>query len=224
MSDAYDDGERLKLWWKEHGKQVVIGTLIGLGGLIGVGTWNQHSATQQQQASSTYAQLMAHVEAKQHQQVITNADRLIEQFKKSGYAVMGSLFAAQSAVALGYFDDAITHLDWVVGNTLYPEIATMAKLRIARIQYHQKQFDEAEGTLDNISGDLMTGLRDELRADVYMQIGAYNEARGSYEDALEADDATSAFYRRVQIKLDSLPLTTVGTAKPAALGTESAGS
>ncbi len=223
MADEYDDVERLKAWWKEYGKQVVVGALIGIGGIGGVLAWNQHNASQQQQASSAYVQLVAQVEAEQHQQTIADSERLIEQFKGSGYALLAALFAAQSAVALEHFDAAIERLNWVISNAPYPEIATMASVRIARIQRHQKRLDAALDTLDSITGNLMTGLRAELRGDIYTDLGDHSEALVAYEDALQADDGTSDFYQRTQIKQDSLQPTAPQIAVPTADTTGVAG-
>ena len=210
MADEYDDIERLKIWWKEYGIKILIGIITGFGLLIGWNSWEAHTSNQQQQASTRYEQIIGESQSDNHPQVIAQASALIEEFTDSGYALMAALFAAQSATAIGDYDGAVARLRWAVDHTPYPEIATIANLRIARILRHQNQLDEALSVLDAETGQLMAGPRDELRGDIYLAMGDRNEARAAYEDALEADDVAGLFRQRNQAKLDALGLAAEG--------------
>ena len=87
--------EAIKKWWKENGKAVVIGAIIGLGGLYG---WRYYQAEQDQQmerASDAYVQVVEAMTTKQ-----ADADSIANQFVVENDSAYADLIELQLAKKL----------------------------------------------------------------------------------------------------------------------------
>ena len=55
--------ERARVWWKEHGRPITAGLVIGLVGVVGFNYWQYHRQTQAEEASVLFEQLRGAVQA-----------------------------------------------------------------------------------------------------------------------------------------------------------------
>lgn len=196
--------EQIKKWWSENGRTVVAGLVIGLGGVFGFNSWNAYKERQAEQASRQYAELVSTATAGRHEQVLRQVTDLVDEFPKSGYAALGSLLAASSAVSTGKHDVARSHLSWAVENSAIAELADVARLRLARVLTANGDYASARTTLDAITSDAYAALAGELRGDISHAKKDTDAAAAAYRDALAAEDATQDARARIQAKLDDI--------------------
>ena len=121
MADDEEQVEELKKWWSENGKSLVAGLGIGLAAVVGWTSWQTWERTQAELASVRYEQLVNDASAEKHDQALSQAEALADEFPDSAYASLASLIAARAAVQANDPDKAKQHLEWVVDHTPFPD-------------------------------------------------------------------------------------------------------
>ena len=196
--------EQLKKWWRENGRTVVAGLVIGLGGVSGWTWWQAHTQRQAEHASELYTALMSTAASERHDEARQQADQIVEQFPGSGYATLASLVAAASAAAAERNADAQARLTWVVDNGSRPEYRELARVRLARLQLGDASYEQALQTLASVGSSGLSSVVDELRADILVAKGEQSDARAAYSAVLEDGELPVSARIRVQMKLDDL--------------------
>ncbi len=189
--------EAIKRFWKEHGTAIIVGALLGLGGLWG---WRYYSESQleaREAASQGYQQAVEQLEQSNDP---AQLDAFIEAHGDTGYATIGSLVAARSAVSAGDFDAAANHLNRVVSTADDAHLRTMGAIRLARVQMEMNQFDAALSTLSDIQGDAFAAQVAEVKGDIYVHQEDFESAREAYTLALEKNANNPV----LRMKLDNL--------------------
>lgn len=192
--------EALKKWWKENGKSVVAGVVLGLGGVFGWQYWTQHQQQVAEQASRQFEQLNSSVAAGSGA-TATQAEAMIAQYEQTPYAVFAALNLAKVKFQQGDIDGATEQLQWVIAKADDPSLQQIARLRLARLLLDQGKLDEASGLIAQAPSDHFKGDLAELRGDIALQKGDRAAARQAYKEALEFQVSNSAL---VQMKFDDL--------------------
>lgn len=103
--------EAIKDWWKENGKAVIFGAVIGLGGLFGWRYYQDTMTKAQEAASESYTQAVQELAAKG-----TEGEGALQSFidanKETQYAVLAALQLAKVQVEAGNLDEALAQLEW----------------------------------------------------------------------------------------------------------------
>lgn len=191
--------EAIKDWWKENGKAVIFGAVIGLGGLFG---WRfyQDSVTEAQEATSaSYTTAMTALAA-QGAEGETDVQQFIDSNKESEYAVLAAMQLAKVQVEAQQLDEALAQLKWAQSTTQDAALKPVLTYRVARVQAEQGDFDAALSELDTITESGWTGRVAELRGDIALRSGDKAGAYAAYTEAQQADDASQT----LQMKLDDL--------------------
>jgi predicted negative regulator of RcsB-dependent stress response len=199
-----DQVEALKKWWKENGRSVIAGLVIGLGGVVGWKSWVSYHETQAVKGSTSYEQLVELVSTKQPAAAERHGKRLTEEFPSSTYASLGALLLAKVDLEQGKGEETKQHLRWVMDQADLPELRQVARLRLARLMLADAALDEA---LSLVSGEAPTGFEaayQEARGDILVAKGDLDGARTAFTQALANLAATSANRQLVQMKLDNL--------------------
>ncbi len=195
--------EEFKKWWKENGRTVVFGLVLGLGGVIGWTTWREYTHSQAELASARYEQLVNTAAQNNHEQALRQADALIEEFPDSGYAPLAALLVAGSAYAQEQTEKARQHLEWVAENAETAALRDVARVRLARLLAAGAQPDAALGHIEALESGGFAAAAAELRADIELARGDTGAARTGYEAAI-AENLSPDARARVQMKLDDL--------------------
>ena len=191
--------EAIKKFWKDNGAAIVIGALLGLGGLWG---WRHYSATERlakEEASAEYQTAVESIQAD------GNADKLnafVADTENTGYATLGGMVSAQQLVSAADYDKAIAALKKVQAETSDEHIATMAGIRLARIQLEQGNADAALATLNALNDDAFGNKINEVKGDAFVAQEKFDDARLAYTAALEK----AAGNVLLEMKLDNLPV------------------
>ncbi|ELB7342013.1 YfgM family protein [Vibrio cholerae] len=191
--------EAIKDWWKENGKAVIFGAVIGLGGLFGWRYYQDSVVAAQEAASQSYSKAMDALQAKGIESEGT-IQTFIDANKETEYAVLAAMQLAKAQVEAGQLDEALAQLEWAKGVTKDAALKPLLTFRVARLQAEQGQFDDALTQLTSIQEKSWAGRVAELRGDILMRKGDSAAAYAAYTEAQQAEDASQT----LQMKLDDL--------------------
>lgn len=177
--------EALKKWWKENGKSVVSGTVLGFAIIFGWQGWSSYQTQQGEQASILYTNMENHLAAGNIDQGIESAKRLIGESSGSVYATFAALQLAKVSYDKGEKTAAQSHLQWAMDNAPDEALSGLARLRLARLLVDMEQWDAAKGLVD-AAGSVLPGEFAQLSGDIAVQSGDLEAARAAYRRALDA--------------------------------------
>jgi len=205
--------EVMKRWWKEHGKTIVVASVIAIAGYFGFTSWQDHKRQQAESASEVYEQLIKLADFTPGK-VLSEADHatfkhLAQELKDgnshSMYAHSAAFFLAKLAVTDEKLDEAAAELKWIL--SAKPEVATeqLARLRLARVLTAQKSYDEALAQLSPEPAAAFASDYAEAGGDILKLQGDLAAARTAYERALNTSDPQQQErYMLLQMKVDDL--------------------
>jgi len=188
MMEQYSDQEQLdaiRKWWSENGKAIVGGLLLGLGGVLGWQFWQNYQRSTAEEASAVYFQLEQALSGENAEEAGRKGMALQEDYPRSPYAALAGLALAASDIDADNLDSAKTHLAWVAEHAAQPELADVARLRLARVLLAEGDYAGALAGLDEVD----TAYRaeaDEIRGDIFMRQEQPERAREAYQAARAA--------------------------------------
>ncbi|EGQ9179252.1 YfgM family protein [Vibrio sp. Vb2110] len=191
--------EAIKDWWKENGKAVIIGAVVGLGGLFGWRYYQDSVIQASEAASQSYTTAM---NALQDKGTDAQADvkAFIESNEVKEYSVLAALQLAKAQVEAQDLSAALEQLKWAQSHTQDAALLPLISYRIARIETEMGNFDAATAELSNVTDTAWTGRIAELRGDIAIRQGDKDAAYAAYTEAQQAADASPT----LQMKLDDL--------------------
>jgi len=196
--------EALHKWWKENGRQVAVGLVLGLGGVFGWTTWQSHVETSAEELSVVYQNMVDTAARDKHGEAAEQADRIIAEHPDSDYAALAGLLGAKSALAAGRADDTIRLLDWVIENAARVEFRDVARIRKAQLLLDEGEQAAGLEILAKVGTTAFAATVDELRGDILVEDRNPQGAAKAYAAALASDTINSSMRARVQMKLDDL--------------------
>ncbi len=191
--------EAIKDWWKENGKAVIVGAVIGLGGLFGWRFYQDSVIAAKEAASDNYTQA---IQALSSKGVDASGDvqSFIDSNKDTEYSVLAAMQLAKVQVEAGNLDEALAQLEWAKTTTKDAALKPVVTFRVARLHAEQGNYDTALSELSNIKEESWAGRVAELRGDISLRKGDTAAAYAAYTEAQQTSDASQA----LQMKLDDL--------------------
>jgi len=126
--------ETLRRWWRENGKAILAGVVLGLGVLLGWRYWQQWEAERAAAASALYERLMERFGAGDADGVAVLVQRLAREHGDAAYVPMGRLALAALLVAEGRLEEAEGHLRKAMEAAPDPALEAVARIRLARVR------------------------------------------------------------------------------------------
>jgi predicted negative regulator of RcsB-dependent stress response len=205
---AYDLEEQeqldaLKSWWKTNGKYVqalLIAVVIGLAGYKGL---NYYLNQQAIKASAKY-QAMTQLDIKDTQAIQAAAGELMDNFSTTPYAARAAVAAAKVSYTSKDLASAKRQLAWAAEHAKEDQVAAVAMLQLAGIQFEEKDHEAALKTLAQKHDAAFDGLFADLKGDILLAQGKKAEAKQAYEEALLKLDDQGRYRRFTEHKLESL--------------------
>ncbi len=195
--------EAIKKWWKENGLSVIAGTVLGLGAISGWRLWVDHQQRVASAASAAFEQVVTAADAEGTTALTSAVAALKDDFNSTAYASLSDLVAAKALYETGDVAGAITALQQALATAPDPAFATIAALRLARIQVAEKQWDAAAATIAaHDQSPAFAGAFAAVRGDVAVGRGDSAGARVAYEQALAQGCGLAEL---VRLKRDNLP-------------------
>nr|VFJ98310.1 MAG: Putative negative regulator of RcsB-dependent stress response [Candidatus Kentron sp. LFY] len=204
--------ESLQKWWKENGKAVIIGVLLGIVGVVGWSSWQAYVVRQAEKASLGYERLLALVSDGALDEATRQGESLVGEFPSSGYAGLASLIVAKVAFEQNDVEKAKTRLRWVINEGKSSAIQSIACLRLARLLAGEEKWAEAMVLLDgdtsafNDDVGVFSILYEEVHGDILLAQGNTDEAQSAYRRSLANSGhlTDGKLRRRVEMKLNNL--------------------
>ena len=193
--------DALKKWWKENGRAVIAGVVIGLGAVFGWKMWNDHQKNIAEQASYQFAQLSRSTVASADESAAKQAEALIREYDGTTYAVFAAFSLARIKLQQGDIDGSRDQLQWVLDNSSDDNLQQIARLRLARLMIAANAFDKAATLISQAGNSSFKAEFDELAGDIALAKDDITGARTAYQRALDNGVSNSAL---VQMKLDDL--------------------
>ncbi|EIV8655443.1 YfgM family protein [Vibrio parahaemolyticus] len=191
--------EAIKDWWKENGKAVIIGAVVGLGGLFGWRYYQDTVIQASETASQSYTTAMNTLQEK-GVDAQSDVQAFIESNEVKEYSVLAALRLAKAQVEAKDFAAALEQLKWAQSNTKDAALSPLISYRIARIETEMGNFDAANTELGKVTDTAWAGRIAELRGDIALRQGDKDAAYAAYTEAQQAADASPT----LQMKLDDL--------------------
>ncbi|ANB97994.1 hypothetical protein BBM40_09225 [Vibrio parahaemolyticus] len=191
--------EAIKDWWKENGKAVIIGAVVGLGGLFGWRYYQDTVIQASETASQSYTTAMNTLQEK-GVDAQSDVQAFIESNEVKEYSVLAALQLAKAQVEAKDFTAALEQLKWAQSNTKDAALSPLISYRIARIETEMGNFDAANTELGKVTDTAWAGRIAELRGDIALRQGDKDAAYAAYTEAQQAADASPT----LQMKLDDL--------------------
>src|SRR3990172_4897196 len=154
MVDEYlserEQADQLRHWVRENWLWVVAGVALGLGGLYGYRWWEAHQAARSLEAEQRFSAMLDALTRQQRDEALRLAGEITGEYADTPYADQATLALARVDIESGDFVGAATRLKQVMNAARDPELALVARLRLARVQLAQGAYDEALATLDGV--------------------------------------------------------------------------
>lgn len=197
--------ERIREWWRENGWYIAAGIALGVLLLVG---WNQYNDWQErrlQEAAALYEDLRV---AAQRDDV-TEAGNLLAALRdrhvSSPYTDQAGLLMGRLLFRLNRPEPAADELRYVMQNSGDPDLALVARLRLARVLAHQDAHAEALALLRVSEPGEFAARFSELRGDMHVALGEHEAARGAYMQAMIQPGSDLLDRTLLQMKLNDLP-------------------
>ena len=203
--EAYETEEQrveaLKKWWQENSVSVTIGLGIAIASILGLNQWQDYKKEQNAKASAVYDQLLKDLNENKTTEIDTIANKLKTDFSATEYATYSILIQAKAKVEAGDLNGAKELLQNL--STQQNDLSQLAKLRLVRLYLATGEYEKGLQLIAKVDPKAAAGFSDnydELVGDLYVALDRVDEARSSYQKAMQNG------YRSplLQFKLDDL--------------------
>jgi predicted negative regulator of RcsB-dependent stress response len=196
--------EQLKRWWQQYGKSTLAVIIVTFLASWGWHAWQKQHERLLQTASVVYERLLTSIirddQVAAHQQ----ADRLFEHYAHTPYAQLAALILARKAAHDGDLEEAKKKLNWVVKHGENSALKELARVREARILSALNKPKEALALLNKVDDKAYLPLVQDVKGDIYMQMGNKEAARVAYQEALKLLPTYEIMQPLILMKLDNL--------------------
>ncbi len=195
--------EALKRWWKANGSSLIAGVIVAV---VLIGSWNFWQSYQKDkanQASALYQKLLESDASGDHEAVAKISKRLSEQYSSTAYSGFAALFQAKNLVKQGDLEGAKSILQQLARESSNDEIQHIARVRLVRIMEATNEYEKGLQLIadaDASTSDGFGAIYDELKGDLYADLGRLGEARTAYKSALRSGQHSPL----LQFKLDDI--------------------
>ena len=219
--------DRMRQWWRENGWFLIGGVAIGLLAIYGYRQYFVYRDGQSEAAAALYAAVKQAADDSDAAAVETVFQQLRTDHPNHAYTYQAALLVARGELVSAP-DGAAEKLRFAMEGTSDPELAMVARLRLARVLAYRQEYDEALAVLTVESPGEFGGRISEIRGDIYAARGDADEARTAYLQAMVGGGAELLDRSFLQMKLADLPAPSVdpaaapADAAPAASGAATA--
>ena len=187
--------EAIKKWWKENGKSVIGGIVLGFAIIGGWQGWQGYQRNQGEAASQVYDLMRQAALSANFDQALEHGKRLIGEFGDSAYGSFAALELAKLAYQRGEKSVARDHLRWVVDTAPDAAIREVARLRLGELLLDMNEVQALESLLAATPEPAFSGEFSALRGDLEVVKGNPQAARDAYRQALTQGVGDEALLR-----------------------------
>jgi predicted negative regulator of RcsB-dependent stress response len=174
--------DAVRNFFRENGKAIVLGIVIGAGGLFGWRYWQTHQVTSANEASMGYDTVVSALKSGDGSAESATASFI--NANPNSYGAMAALELAKHYVEKGNLAEAQKQLESAVKQTKDIDLAAMMNLRLARIQFAQNQIEPALATLAKVQLSSWAAEAELIRGNILFSQGKADEAKAAYNKGL----------------------------------------
>ncbi|HJW82266.1 MAG TPA: tetratricopeptide repeat protein [Acidiferrobacterales bacterium] len=205
--EAYNPDDQLatlKTWWKQYGKALIAGVVIGLLLLAGGNYWKQYTIKRAEAASLLYEGLLADLQQGKSDAVSVAATKLMQDYDATPYAGKSALLLARLRFDAKDIAGVRTHLEWAMRNATEAPVQHSARLRLARLLLDQGEYAAALALVNIKDTHGFISEYEEIRGDGLLAQGDREGARRAYQTAIEKLPRASSYLQALTMKRDNL--------------------
>ena len=176
--------EAIKKWWKDNGKSVIGGIVLGFAVIGGWQGWQGYQRNQGEAASSYFDAMRQAVKTGQYDKAIEDGKRLIGEYGGTAYASFAALEMARLSYQRGEKAAARNHLRWVAESAPDPSIRELARLRLGSLLLDMQDTAALQALLGAAPLPAFAGEFAALRGDLELTLGNQEAAREAYQEAM----------------------------------------
>jgi predicted negative regulator of RcsB-dependent stress response len=179
---------------------------VALGGLAiyGYGQYFAYRDRQSEQAAAMYEVVKQETEDGDTAEASTQFTAMRGEFPDHAYTHQAALLLASVEIVTAP-DDAAEKLRFTMEQSDDPELAMVARLRLARVLAYRDRAQEALAILDVPEPGQFAGRIAEIKGDIHVALGETDAARTAYLEAMVAPGAELLDRGFLQMKLSDLP-------------------
>lgn len=193
----------VKNWFKQNGTSIVIVLFIIAASMFGWRYWQNYKTEKAQTASAEYQQVMDaySVDPVKNRELV---QQFIADHNSEAYAAFSLLALAKSDVDNQQFESAQSMLKQALAVTSDVTLRQVVMLRLAKVQYQLKQYDEAINTLNKVNDKAWDFRKNILLGDILVAQGHLDEAKQAYQQAQESPAIDEAGKTFLELRLNNL--------------------
>jgi predicted negative regulator of RcsB-dependent stress response len=196
--------DALKSWWSEHGNRIAGLVIAVCVAFIGVQAWRWYEANRLDTASVLYGAVADAARTDNAAKGKEAMAQLADRYAGTPYAPRAALVYAKLLWDSGDKAGARAQLQWALDRADDPELAAVARYRLAEAWLDDGKPDEALKLADAKVPDAFAGIYADLRGDALAVAGRKDDARKAYETALAKLDTRSPYRNYVEVKFHAL--------------------
>ena len=196
--------ERLTAWLRANVPWILIGLAVGATIVGGWRWWQSRAESSGIAAAQAYSQVLDAFDRGDRTRGLDLVEQLSQAHPGSPYVDQADLAAARLLVETGQVDRAASYLTAVMEHSRDPQLALIARLRLARVQVTQNHPDAALQTLGTADQGAFAGRFAEVRGDAYYAKGDRAAALREYRAARLALGPAQASNDLLDLKINDL--------------------
>jgi len=202
--------EAIKKWWRENGKSVIFGVVLGLAAVFGWRGWREHQAAQAMASSELFQDVLTSLRSDTPDKARAPAAEIVKNYSSTGYGILARLVLAKLDVDNQHLDQAGDQLKQALAATGEASLALEIRLRLARVQTAAGDQDAALATLDvKDPGDYAPDYA-ELRGDILARQGKAQQAYTAYQQAMKGYTKKKLDTSMLEMKMSDLGVANQG--------------
>ncbi|MCU7960224.1 MAG: tetratricopeptide repeat protein [gamma proteobacterium symbiont of Bathyaustriella thionipta] len=176
--------EALKRWWKENGKSIIGGLVLGLAGVLGWQAWQSYQVTRSEEGAQRFGSLVISMRQHEIDRASDQARQLMQDYENEAYGVFAAWAMARQNVTLGDLESATSSLQWAIEHSPDDSLKSISRLRLVRVLLAIGRLDEAEKIIGASRNQAFAAEFSMLSGDIQLARGKPQLARQAYQQAL----------------------------------------
>lgn len=201
---ASDDekGEAIKNWWRENGRSVVTGVVLGGAVIFGGRYWINFQQAKTEQAAAMYQQVQFNISEADLTAAEDLTQELMQSHSKTPYAAFAAIELAAEQVRNDQAAAALEYLKWTADKAKLTGQKDLARLRMVRVLVDQGEYEQAMQLAQQSASAGFTSLFAELEGDIHLVQENKAEAYEAYRNAISSMDADDPRKILLEMKRD----------------------
>ena len=196
--------DSLKAFWKQYGNLVTWVLILALGSFAAWNGWQYWQRDLGFKSGAMFDELERAAQAGDVDKTARIFADLKGRYPSTAFAEQAAFTTAKLQFDKGQADAAKATLAWLAEQGGQEELRTVARLRLAALQYAGKQYDDALKTLDAATAKGFEPLVADRRGDVLLAQGKADAAKVAYQVAWAGMGEKTDYKRVVDAKLTAL--------------------